>query len=95
MLYSYISPRFGYKPIIAYRLILALYTYILPIIPDVYVYFRTFCRMIYPFIIYVYIENYYNPDKELIRRQDKRKENIIFLLTSLVLISFICLVFSS
>ena len=39
LLYSYISPRYGIKPVIAYRLILSLYTYILPILPDVYIFF--------------------------------------------------------
>ena len=92
LLYSYISPRYGIKPVIAYRLILSLYTYILPIIPDVYIYFRTFCRMLYPLIIYSYIENYYNPDKEMKKTSDKRKDNIALIVSSILVLLFIGIV---
>ena len=43
-------------------------------------------------MIYVYIDNYYNPDKELIRRQDKRKENISFAISSIFLVLLIALI---
>ena len=92
LLYNYLSPKYGYKPIIVYRLITTLYMYILPIIPDVYVYFRTFFRMIFPLVLYSYIENYYNSDKELVRVQDKRKDNTSIAFTFILLTFLICLV---
>ena len=54
MLYTYLCTRYGIKPIIAYKLITILYTYIIPIEPNVYVYFRTFVRMLFPLLIYLY-----------------------------------------
>ena len=92
ILYSYLSPRYGIKPIIAYRLILSLYAFILPVIPDVYIYFRTFCRMIYPLVIYSYIENYYNPDKEVKKYSELRKDNIWFIVSTIIVVFFIGIV---
>ena len=56
LLYNYIAKRFGYKGIVIYRLITVLYAYLIPYIPDVYIFLRSFLRMIYPFIIYVVLE---------------------------------------
>ena len=92
LLYSYLSPKYGVKPIIAYRLIITLYAYIMPVIPDVYVYFRTFCRIIFPLIIYSYLEKYYNPDKELERTKERKRENISFAFASVFMILLIGLV---
>ena len=47
--YNYMSPRYGKEPIIIYRLITTLFVYIIPVTPNVYIYFRTFIRIIYPF----------------------------------------------
>lgn len=56
LLYNYISVRYDIKGIIIYRLITTLYIYIIPILPSVYIFFRTFLRMLYPYFIYVVIE---------------------------------------
>lgn len=60
LLYNYMSRRYGYKPIIVYRLMTVLYSYIIPIIPDVMIFFRTIGRMIYPYIIYMTLEYTYS-----------------------------------
>ena len=75
LLYCYLSPRYGKKPIIAYRLLTTLYMYIIPVIPNVYIFFRTFIRMIYPLFIYLHLENYYNPDKEQELVRERKKDN--------------------
>ena len=59
LLYNYITTRFPIKGIIIYRLITTLYAYIIPIIPDVYVFFRAFLRMVYPYFIYLIISVFY------------------------------------
>lgn len=60
LLYNYTSTRFGYKPIITYRLITGLYSYIIPIIPKVMIFFRTVFRMIYPYFVYMILEYSYS-----------------------------------
>mgnify|MGYP003305586767 CR=1 FL=1 len=61
------------KPIIIYKLITLLYSYIIPIIPDVLVFFRSILRMIYPYIIYLVLE--YSYSKET--KNDIVKKNYI------------------
>ena len=63
LLYNYIVVRFGYKGIIFYRLITALYVYFIPVIPNVYLFFRSFFRMVYPFVIYLLLEYSYSKTK--------------------------------
>ena len=59
LLYNYISIRFENKGIVIYRLMTGLFVYIIPYIPDVYVFFRSFLRMVYPYIIYLVLEYTY------------------------------------
>ena len=56
LLYNYISTRYNYKGIVIYRLISTLYIYILPVIPDLYIFFHSFYRMITPYLIYTFID---------------------------------------
>lgn len=88
LLWNYTSIRFGYKPAIVFRLIITLYEYIIPVIPNVFVYFRSFLRMIYPYIIYLILEMSYAKNDFTVAVQDKKKTNIItgILLTAMILI---------
>lgn len=56
MLYNYIAKRYGVKGIIIYRLITILFIYVIPIKSDIYIFLRTFLRMLYPYIIYIILE---------------------------------------
>ncbi len=90
--YNYMSPRYGKEPIIIYRLITTLFVYIIPVTPNVYIYFRTFIRIIYPFAMYLHIDSRYNPDREVERTVDKRKQNITAVALFIFLTLFIMLV---
>ncbi len=76
LLYNYISIRFTSKGIIIYRLITILYVYFIPIIPDVYVFFRSFLRMLYPYIIYLVLEYTYSKTTYASEYKDRNK-NVI------------------
>ena len=76
LLFNYITTRYDKDSIIIYRLITTLFLYIIPVIPDVYIYFRTFVRIIYPLFIYLHIEARYNPDKEMEKSKDRKKQII-------------------
>lgn len=84
LLYNYVSVRFGFKGIIVYRLITVLYVYIIPIIPNVYVYFRAFLRMIYPYILYMVLEKTYSSNDFVIAYVEKRKN--VFTITFLIIV---------
>ena len=93
MLYTYLCTRYGIKPIIAYKLITILYAYIIPIEPNVYVYFRTFVRMLFPLLIYLYLEKYYNKDKDSLVIKDMRRQ-IISLTGGIVVIIVVIMLVS-
>mgnify|MGYP003317826042 CR=1 FL=1 len=40
MLYNYITCRYGSKGVIVFRLITVLFVYIIPIVPDIFIFFR-------------------------------------------------------
>ena len=92
LLYNYISIRFGVKPIIIYRLITTLYMYIIPITPDIYIFFQSFLRMIYPYLIYIILEYTYAKTNFVVAYKDKRKNVIGTSILILVMVSIIMLV---
>lgn len=85
LLFNYITPRYGSKGIIIYRLITTLFIYIIPIVPDVFMFFRSFLRMLYPYIMYLILEKLFSKNDYTIPIRDKRKE--ILGNTSLIVIS--------
>ncbi len=76
LLYNYISYRYGSEGIILYRLLTILYAYFIPYIPDIYIFFRSFLRMLYPYIIYLVLEYTYSKSNYAVAYKDKKK-NII------------------
>ncbi len=92
ILYTYMSPKYGKKPIIVYKLITTLYLYIIPITPNVYMYFRVFVRMLYPLLIYSYLERYMNMDKDTISRKARRTEAINYGVGITIILLFIALI---
>ena len=85
LLYNYITIRHGIKGIIIFRLITILFVYIFPIVPDVFVFFRSFLRLLYPYLIYLVFEKLYSKNDYIIGRQDRRRE--IFSNTFLIVLS--------
>ena len=92
LLFTYLSSRYGMKPIIVYRFITILYAYVFPIMPNVYMFFRTFVRIFYPLLIYYYMEQFYNTDKDVVKIKDRRKEVISMAFSTLFMILLIMLV---
>jgi len=59
LLYNYMTSRFSFLGIIIYRIITIVYAYVIPIIPDVYLFFRAFLRMVYPYFIFLILNMFY------------------------------------
>ena len=92
LLYNYITRRYGSKGIIIYRLITILFVYIIPIIPDMYIFFRSFLRMLYPYLIYLVFEKLFSKNDYIIARQDKKKEiigNTVLIIIATLLVMLI------
>lgn len=94
LLYNYISIRFGFKSIIIYRLITTLYAYIIPIIPNIYVFFRSLLRMLFPYLVYLLLESTYSKSNFVVAYKDKRKSiisiTIMVFVMSLVIMLISC-----
>lgn len=83
ILYNYLSNKFGIVPNIAYRIIISIYVYIIPIVPDVYIYFKSVCRMVYPLIIYIVLRSVYEKNKTIEKNTSK---SIRFISTAIVIV---------
>lgn len=92
LLYNYIANRYGSKGIIIYRLITVLFIYVFPVVPDMYVFFRSFLRMLYPYIIYLVFEKLYSKNDYIVALHDKKKEfisNTVLLVIAALLVMLI------
>lgn len=85
LLYNYIANRNGVRGIIIFRLITVLFVYIIPIVPDVFIFFRAFLRLVYPYLIYLVLEKLYSKNDYTLGRHEKKKE--LFGNTFLIVIS--------
>lgn len=52
--------KYGYKPILVYRLLTTLYYYMLPIVPNMYILFRAIARIVIPLIFYFILSYMYD-----------------------------------
>ena len=77
LLYNYLSVRYGSKGIIIYRIITIIYMFIIPITPDVYIFLRSFLRMLYPFLMYLIIDGSYSKKISVTPRNQRIKSTII------------------
>ena len=76
LLYNYVSSRYGGGPVILYRLITSLYLYIIPVTPNVYLFLRSFLRMLYPYIMYIIFEKIFSVSEFVVAYADKRRDFI-------------------
>lgn len=93
LLYNYLSSRYGCRGIIIYRLVTILYVYIIPVVPDVYVFLSSFFRMVYPYIIYMVFEKLYSRNDFAVAYVDK-KLNILWTTILLVVMSLFIMLIS-
>ncbi len=84
---TYLSIKSGYKPLIFYQIIIQLYSYILPIIPDVSEYIVSLIGLLLPIIIGRKIYNDFRVENdEYIVRNYKKKDYLILGFSSFIVI---------
>ena len=86
LLYNYNSSRYGMTGNIVYRLITVLYVYIIPYIPNVYIFFRSILRMLYPYIIYQVLEYTFAQNNMIVAFEDKKKSIISKIILAVITI---------
>lgn len=72
---SYVSYKTGYKPVIFYRLIIELFMYLLPFIPNPNQYIYSIVWLFVPIILFQRIYSFYKKEKdeEVLREEHKRR----------------------
>ena len=91
---SYITMQSGYKPVIVYLLIINLYQYLLPIVPDPNEYLSSIINLILPLLLAYYIYHFFKKDKDEQIDRNYRKRKISSLIPA-VLITIIAVYFTS
>lgn len=76
LLFNYVSIRYGKVPNIIYRLVISLYKYIIPIIPDIHLLIQILIKLIMPYLIYITLE-YTNSKKQKIETKQQITRNRI------------------
>ncbi len=92
LLYNYISLRYGKNSIIIYKLITILYTFIIPYTPNIYIFFRTFLKIVYPYFIYLFLEYTYSKTNLRVAYKDKKREIVWTTILIIVLSSITMLI---
>ena len=96
ILCTYLSLHLGYKPGIIYLIIMNLYKYILPIIPNPNEYLYSLIFLILPLIVLVKIKNYLKQDRTNEQSYSNYKENkrelIRFIPLIILIIVLVCTV---
>lgn len=76
LLYNYTATKYGIIGISTYRILTSIYMFVIPYIPDVFLFFRSILRMLYPYLIYQVLEYTFGKNIESKPVEDK-KTNII------------------
>lgn len=93
LFYNYTSKRYGMIGIIVYRMITVLYTYIIPITPNLHIYLKSFLRMIYPYFLYMILEKTFSKTDFVVSYSDRRK-NFISITTMIIVMAAVTMLIS-
>lgn len=72
------------KAIIIYRIIITIYVYIIPIIPNINLLFESILRILIPFIIYTILEKIYGKKEKEVKTVTKTKDIVITSILSIL-----------
>ena len=90
---SYLTTEAGYKPSIAYRFILELSTYLMPIVPNLGDYFESIKGIVIPLMVYIFtsrtIDEYYKKEVNNPEKSAFNKVDIPFIVVFAILVALI------
>lgn len=87
ILCNYILKRYGIIPNILYRILTTIHIFCIGILPNIYIFFESIYRTIYPYIIYLIIDNYFiKKDFEKAIKNKKMSWISLFVTTSIAII---------
>lgn len=93
LLYNYIIKNYrSAKAIIIYRIITIIYSYIIPITPDLYIFLESILKMIAPYVIYIILESIYGSRPKIETQEQKTKNLILYIILGMITLGIIMLV---
>ena len=92
LLYAYVSKKYGYLPVIAYRIPLAVYPYLLPVAPNMPAAMLSFVRILLPLAVLFFLRALYGKRQNTAPKQHKLWHAIASVLGVLAMTAFIMLV---
>ena len=91
-LYNFLSKKYGFLPCIVYRLLMTLYSYVLPIYPQTSDAIFAFVKMIVPVLSYLFIEALYAKGKTTRKRRSKIAEGVFAGIAAVLMLSIVLLI---
>ncbi len=82
--YTYISYNAGYKPVIIYSLVMSLYQYLIPIVPNPSEYLYSNIQLILPALLAYKEYTYFKKEKDEEISRDYKKSNVLYLIVPTV-----------
>ena len=92
LLYNFLAKRYGFLPGTAYRLLMTLYSYILPVYPQTPDVLFSFAKLLIPLFIYVFLNALYAKGKHYEKPRSKVADWIGMGLAALFMISIVLLI---
>lgn len=92
LLYNYISKRYGMLPNLAYRLILTLYYYLIPFVPNAPQIVSSFVLLLLPALVLSFIDVLYEKKSKNAKERKSRFAPALIIVILTIMISFIALV---
>ena len=89
LVFTYIARRYGSMPNIAYRLLLTLYAYFIPYVPNIPDMILAFTLLVFPFLIFIFIDTYFEKKK---RRATKKESKLRFVFPAVALVFMVATV---
>jgi len=90
---SYLTFHAGYKPSLIYRLIMDIYVFVLPIVPDLGDYLNSMVGISMPILLYIYssriIDSYYNLEERIYYKQGMNWLDLPVIAVIIVLVALI------
>ena len=92
LLMNYLVKKYEIMPNIIYRIITTIYIYIFPLLPNIHLYFQAIYRILYPYIIYLAIDNMYEINNFKLAKNSKKAKIIPFIINFLVIFGIAMLI---
>lgn len=92
ILCNYILKRYGIIPNILYRILTTIYIFCISFLPNIYIFFESVYRTIYPYIIYLIIDNYFVKKDFEKAIKNKKVGWISFIITTIIIAIIIMLI---